>query len=360
MIRLQSNGNYWRAVWRDSFGKRRSKGLGSKGGVTRADAEAAVQALAAEHHIHPGRRDAARAPVLKHWCDTFLEQREARSSEGTMLIYRQTMAHLMRVFDADMRIDRITRETATGLLSYLSDEERRLSESTVAKYVRTTKTIFEEAKRQDIININPFDRIKSTPPQLDKTWHYVTSEQMLKILSGVKDIDGDWILLLALCRCAGLRLNEALRMQWSDVDWSTHTLQVTPANGRETTKQRRRTVPMQPVLYDLLLYEFTDHADDGVAKIVNLHEGNLHRRFARYIIDAGYQPWPKLFHTLRKNCETDWLGQGLPVMDVCDWMGHSAQISRQYYHQTRTQTIARVTQQEHKDVPAQRARRNDE
>jgi len=53
------------------------------------------------------------------------------------------------------------------------------------------------------------------------------------------------------------------------------------------------------------------------------------------------EAWAKPYHTLRKNCETDWLA-AYPVMDVCRWLGHSPTVAMKHYHQTTASTMRRA------------------
>ena len=61
-IRLVSNGQYWKATWRDSTGRRIEKSLGSKKKLTKNGAMHLCRDLAKQHALNPGRRDAASSP----------------------------------------------------------------------------------------------------------------------------------------------------------------------------------------------------------------------------------------------------------------------------------------------------------
>ena len=205
-------------------------------------------------------------------------------------------------------------------------EERDDSQSTATAITRCTKTIFAAAVKDVLISRNPFIHLSGTSPRVDKDWHNVSHEDLQRLL-GV--CDSDWRALFSLCRLAGLRRGEALRLRWTDVDWIEHRLTVVPEDGRESTKQYGRVVPIEHELHDILLETF-DQAAEGQELVVNVDGGNVDIMARRRVRWAGFEVWLKPFHTLRKNRETDW-AQQYPQYVVAEWMGHSIEVAAAHY-----------------------------
>lgn len=338
-VHLCSNGAYWQYWFWDSSGRKVIKSLGSKADWPKRSALAECNRLAAELATSPGKRDVRESPTLGPWLDRYAQLR-TDLAENTADLHRQTAALLREHFGADVRIDRIKRDDAAGFVAWLSRRkkprgEELVTESTVRKHVTISKVIFGHAVRLDLVPFNPFDREKSSAPKVDKDWRYVTVEETDRILETCPS-DG-WRVLTGLCRFAGLRLGEALRLDWPEVDWDDRSLTVKTERGHETTKQRRRVVPITPKLHAILLAAF-EAAPPGARSVVGIGGDNHRRDFAVIARRAGLTPWGKPFHTLRKNCETDWLAK-FPVMDVCDWLGHDPTVAREHYHQTRRDTF---------------------
>src|SRR5690606_17498305 len=109
-----------------------------------------------------------------------------------------------------------------------------------------------------------------------------------------------WKALIALCRWAGLRRSEAVRMDWPQVDFAARTLTVAH-QGEQTTKKRTRVAPMDPRLYAVLMDRF-NAAGDG-ERVFADDPHNLTKDVKAIIKRAGLEPWDKSFHTLRENCE---------------------------------------------------------
>ncbi len=57
---------------------------------------------------------------------------------------------------------------------------------------------------------------------------------------------------------------------------------------------------------------------------------NIRTEFERLIRRAGIRSWPRLFHTLRASCETDFL-DWFPISAVTEWLGHSAAVALKHY-----------------------------
>lgn len=344
-MRLESNGGYWRAVWIDSNGRRRRKGLGSVAKVSKAAAKRKLRDLIGKHAITPAARDVGRAPTLRVWADHWLG---GIGNEATERLYRRSIDYLIEFAGEGIRLDKVTRQHANHWRQWLAGkkivpgdgrERAAMTETTIRKHLRHARAMFGAAKRLDLVAINPFDRESCSVPAVDKDWQYIDVGDQLTALLDAAPSDG-WRCLIALSRLAGLRLGESLRLTWADIDWQGRKLTV-QHEGEATTKRRRRVVPIQPRLYDVLLQAF-EAAAEGQGAVCVVVTRNLHGQFARIIQAAGFVPWSKPFHTLRKNCESDWLAE-YPVMDVCSWLGHSPTVAAKHYHQTKDETIRAVT-----------------
>ena len=142
-------------------------------------------------------------------------------------------------------------------------------------------------------------------------------------------------MLIALCRLAGLRRGEALRLLQSDINWEKHHFTVIA----EKTG-RRRVVPIGPKLYQLLLDAF-DKAEEGQEQICHISRHGLWRNFQIYRKRAGLEKWKDAFKVLRRNCETDW-AQRYPQYAVSVWIGHDIQVSARHYLQVPAELYRKV------------------
>lgn len=343
-VRLESGGPgqaYWYAAWTDHRGKRRRKSLGSKKNLTRRAARKACHTIAAD--IADGWMPGQPAPPLTVWKDVFLSQRDIKKS--TRREYEITLRVALEYLH-DEPIDTITRQHAADLRAKLIARDG-CGDFTTRKHLRNLKTMFGEAHRQGIIPYNPFDQEKTAPPTIDHQWTYIDPTTAERILGEAPD--SRWRVLIALCRYAGLRKGEAIRLAWEDVDLAGRWLTVRNLGRRHTTKDRERRVPLQPRLADLLAERFHDAAD-GQQTVVGMSYGHIagggdrsgQKIYRAMLKRAGVIGLDKPFHTLRKSCETDWLAK-YPVHDVCKMLGHDPSVAYKHYHQVSEGTIEHIT-----------------
>lgn len=217
---------------------------------------------------------------------------------------------------------------ANGELTYINKREKMLAAATVDRVIRESRTMFGRLVADELISSNPFAGLSKTV-KVEKRWHYLDREQYEKIISVTSDIN--WKVLVGLCRMAGLRRGEALNLEWLDVDWHGKTLQVIAKQDWKPKDRSPRTVPICPNLGRLLL-EAYDKAADGPGRVVCIRSlAAVNRDFFRLLDRAGVPRYSKPFHTLRKNCITDW-AQDFPMHVVKEWAGHSSLVTTDEYY----------------------------
>jgi integrase len=261
-----------------------------------------------------GSRD---TPTLDMWLDTYQEQR-TDLSERTLIMHQVTCGYLLERL-GDVRLDRITRAHAADWRAWLS-REKRLSEQTVCSHCRTAKVIFGHAVRQDILTYSPFDRLRGTAPVSAVEFRQLSGVEIQTLIQSTTDVA--WQRLFGLCAYAGLRRGEAMRLCWGDVHQNRIRVR---HSGDVTTKARGRDVLLEPVLAAML-----QPRGEPNELVCRLESQDWHRAAQGYIVAAGLVPWPKPFHTLRKNRATSWR-QRYPEHVVDAWLGHSLDVARRHY-----------------------------
>jgi len=346
---LASNGRYWQARWTDAHGRRHTRSLGPKAKTTKADARRACRRIARELEDRPGRITAGQAPTLGDWIDHYTALRTDIGEESHRLI-AQTADYLLEHFGPARRIDQIDRAAAAKFRAWLAHRTipatpdklaRTITEQTVRKHIRNARTLFGDrhgALKYDLLPYNPFDRERAGVPDVDQDWRYITREELAAMLDACPS-DG-WRCLIGMARLAGMRQGEITRARWDDIDFEHRRIEVRPMGRVQTTKQRRRTIPIDPELFKLLLKRF-ESAEPGET-VVGLSAvyvaGTGRKQFEKIIKAAGIEPYAKPYHTLRKNCETDWMAR-YPVLDVAKWLGHAPAVAQKHYHQPRPEIM---------------------
>lgn len=266
-------------------------------------------------------------PTISNFLSTYLESRKTELAPGTLGLHQQTKKYLLSYFGETLRIDQITKSQArsfktslaNGELVHVNKRQKVPGPVTVDIHIRNAKTIFNRAIEDDFIAINPFGKL-STVKRLEKRWHYVTPTEYHKLIEASPN--RSWRLLIALCRLAGLRRGEALNLDWNDIDFGNHLIRIIAKEDWKPKDREPRTVPIFRELYNLLL-EAHENAKAGQVKVIEgIVVNNSWRDFQIICKRAGVPSYSKPFHTLRKNCITDWAA-GWPAHVVKEWAGHS-------------------------------------
>lgn len=268
--------------------------------------------------------------------------------------------YLRRHFADDPAVDQIDRQQAALWRAALSagtlskGNERHAGapcDQTVCKYVRAARKIFAEALDQDLIAINPFDRLRGTPARRLRDWAYLTQADMQQIYEACPD--AGWRAFFALLRYAGLRRGEALRLRWADVNFEKNRICVNAPGTitAEDTKHYTRFVPIEaarcPSGLAGILHETFDLAEAGTVRVCDrVCSDNpksfttVNTRAAKIIVSAGIAKYAKIHHTLRRNAEQDWAAQ-YPQHVTSEWAGHSIEVSAQFYLRVPEELYAR-------------------
>jgi len=209
-----------------------------------------------------------------------------------------------------------------------------LRPSTVAKHARYLHAAFAYAVRMGYCTENPATDLGVRQHFSPVEWEYVSDEGVSEVMAKV---DGRVAVAVALCRYAGMRINEALRAKWIDVSMQNRTIVIHPTLddwGRleEGTKGKRRTVPLDPRITHVLQQHTHEEYLCGSLRFSD-HRGQL----ARVATWKG-QPW----HTLRKSCGMDWADK-VPINVVAEWLGNSVVVASKHYLKPHAQHFAAIS-----------------
>ena len=254
-----------------AYGKRRYVTLGTRGeGWTRARADAELQNVLADVRRgiwEPPTPPTVVAPVREvptfhvFASEWFARQRieggrrgDGLSAKGVVDLEWRLAKHLLPFF-APMRLDAITVEDVDR---YRAAKVRagKLGPTSINKTLSTLAAILEVACEYGHVDRNVAQgRRRRLPAPAPSRTSVDRADHIVALLDAAAELDakslarrGQRRALLATLVFAGLRIGEALTLQWGDVDLARSTLQVRAAK----TDAGVRTVNMVPVLRDEL------------------------------------------------------------------------------------------------------------
>jgi len=278
------------------------------------------------------------AAELSSFIAAYVEER-VDVKPATKEVWNQGRNGLVAFLGADRSLRNVTSGDADGYKLHLIGQ--KLAPYTIRKRLQFAKMIFRAAVRRKLMPSNPFADV-NVPAVMSDRQRFITPEETARLLDAAPD--GDWRMIIALSRYAGLRCpSEVLSLRWQDVDWQAGRMIVTAPKTEHHPGKGTRVVPIFGDLRPWLEQAY-EAAPEGAVYVVderyrrsaNSKSGwrncNLRTQFERIITRAGLTPWPRLFHNLRSSCETELIKRH-PMPAVVAWLGHTEEIALRHYCQ---------------------------
>jgi len=201
----------------------------------------------------------------------------------------------------------------------------------------------KDAVKEGAIIYNPIDRVLKQPTAVRKEMDTLSSTEVKALL----DIDNEWTPLFTLLTGTGLRIGEALGLQWTSVDMKQDVLSVARSLqyvpklgfifGEPKTETSRRIVPLSIEVVSALKTHQVRQALQRLSLGPNWKDQGLvfpnswgspmwpstaQRALDRSLKAAGVDRHIRI-HDLRHTCATLMVEKGVNPKDVQDIMGHS-------------------------------------
>lgn len=247
------------------------------------------------------------------WFKQFLAEKKGSASPATMARYSQVLGDFEEALGATKAQGPLAAVTVGDLVAYrdkLREEGR--SASTVNQTVRKILAVpFSSAKKLGYIAVNPcaaVDAIKAREESRGRGREAFTPEEVGAMLKAAKGTD--WEGMIVLAASTGLRLGDAARISWGDLDLPAGLLTVEtrktgavvriPVHGdfRRWLKGRTRGIGKAPVFPDL--HELKISGRNGLsAGFKAIMDKAKIRSKAFALSGAGRTFYSKGFHSFR-------------------------------------------------------------
>lgn len=123
--------------------------------------------------------------------------------------------------------------------------DKGLADSTINGYISTMTAMFDDAEKQQLIEVNPFkavSRIKKAKSAEKKAF---TLEQFKDL---TEKTEGEWQTLITIAGLSGQRQKDCSTLKWPQVDFDRGTIEFKRQKNNDNF-----TLPMHPKLSDYLL-----------------------------------------------------------------------------------------------------------
>lgn len=215
--------------------------------------------------------------------------------------------------------------------------------STVRQALKIVGSFFASALRQGLIESNPVRAVEvNDSPQEGR--EPFTHDEVKALLAHA---EGEWKTTILLGAFAGMRLGDAVRLRWDNVDLAGGVITFTP----EKTKRKGRvvTMPIIPTLHDYLMNLAGDtdgylsptlavlrsggrYGLSGIFKAL-MDKAAIANRVVSEGTGKGRTQSAKSFHSLRHFFNSALVNAGVDEKVRMDLSGHStASVNRRYSH----------------------------
>jgi integrase len=185
------------------------------------------------------------ATFLRDWVGS----KEVTRAAGTALRYKRTVEDFLTFLEkrAAGPLSGVTHRDVTRF----RDEQIKLGKSpaTANMAVKTLRVPFALARRNGLILHSPAEAVELLPSE-SETRDVFTVEQISALL---ETKDNEWKGMILLGLYGGLRIGDAARLTWSNIDLPRRTLVFRPQKAHRAKQKKNLEVPLHPSLEKYLL-----------------------------------------------------------------------------------------------------------
>lgn len=300
-------------------------------GRTLAELNAAADAVRAEDRqgIKVGDNT-----LVGDWAKIWIEKYKSDLRPNTVRMYRDAYnVHIMPELGG-----MVLREVRPVQVRAVMKRVANKSESLQNKVLLTMRQIFETARQNGLIAKDPTDGLKITPHTRPEKAKVLTSQQIKSLLAS--DLPPKARAFIGLCLYCGLRREEALGLQWGDIEDDRVTIrravtfvgnQPDPAQQLKT-KAAHRVIPLPVPLKEILdntpccgLYIIARENGEPMSKV------SFRRMWEKVLAAVDFPIHP---HMLRHTYCTNLYYAGVDLRTAQYLMGHSsiAMTAKVYTH----------------------------
>jgi integrase len=184
----------------------------------------------------------AEPTTLSSFAPRFLETKRHLQ---TVAKYRQQLAQHLIPFFGNKPIEAISSQDCLGY--YNARLDTRAGISTVNGEVACLKSLFSEAHRASLIQVNPVKGIKLINPNNARD-RILSSEETARLFAAAEQANDFVQPLFNVLFHTGMRLGEVLALEWADVEFDHHRIVI-----RHSKSGEGRKVPLRSFLADELI-----------------------------------------------------------------------------------------------------------
>jgi integrase len=285
-----------------------------------------------------------RSRSVRVFCDEWLRGKESRRQEGTAARYATTKTRFLKFLGnkADLPITAVTALDCQKFHDELA--ESGLAPATLRVEIKTISTIFNQARRLGLIDSNP-----ATAVELEEKFKQVKRKTFTEAqVQMLIDASAEWKTAILLGYYAGLRMGDAVTIDWGAIDFDNHTITIDVQKTGDTI-----VVPMHLAIEEHLLSIAGDKTGEICPELASQKisgRSGLSRKFLLLMKEAGIssdavqtggkRTLARLsFHALRTTFNSALHNKGVDQELRRKLTGHSSNAVNDRYTQTEMATM---------------------
>lgn len=263
--------------------------------------------------------------LVGEWAKIWFTSYKANLRASTVNMYRQAYnLHIMPVLGT-MELRDVKPVHVRRVMANVA----HMSNSSQHKVLLTMRQLFGTARQNHLIIDNPTDGIKPTPHATPEKKKYLTPNEAAELMYSL--VEPRARVFCALCLYCGLRKEEALGLQWADIEGDHLTVNrtVTFLNNQQDpvqelkTKAAHRVIPIPAPLREILLdtprvSRYIVTAADGS----DMTRSGFRKLWINHVLRAV--PFDVHPHMLRHTYATTLYRAGIDLRTAQKLMGHSS------------------------------------
>lgn len=311
----------------------RKRAPGTRDGLTRSQAEAALRRLVDELAAAPPPAERLTVGQVGeryiHHLEVVMQRKPTTIHDYKIILTR----HLVPFF-GERPLERVKPD---DIVAFMAAKQRAgLSSKTINNVLNFLHGLFRHAIKRGWTNANPVAAVdRPRDAGADPDIRFLDLPEFEALLRAVLDdlLGATELVLYRAAGMTGLRQGELFALRWRDVDWGAGVIRVRRSYTRGkfgTPKSRRstRAVPMADRLAAELERHFQASAYRGDDDLVFAHPQTGHvldaskirKRYKAALARAGLRD--VRFHDLRHTFGTHMAAAGAPLRAIQEWMGH--------------------------------------
>lgn len=315
---FKRDGHYHVEYYDHQLNKLRRKSLKTKNKQEAIQKISELKRLVAEQQKVPN-------VLLMQFRDDYVTFMQASSSPKYLRSIKLSFRRLIKYVGEDKYLKDLTKPVAVNFLYSVFAESKHAA----YLYMRTLKAALNKGISLGYLNENVFVGIKL--PKVPKNFPvFISPEELDKIVVGIQEEDIKQIIVFAFF--SGMRINEILNLQWSQINFKKHLIMVECSEGFTTKNKSSRQIPIHQKILEILLsrqskknisYVFSKNS-------VRYNDDFISKKFKKGVRAAGLSD-DIHFHTLRHSFASNLIQKGISLYVVKELLGHSSISTTQIY-----------------------------